>query len=121
MFRIKPCLLLLSLSLLFTNGCALISHGRSEKINLQDLDAIEIGITTKDNIKEMFEEPQKIIYRHNNIESFIYIHGVERSVYIPFALSLGRSGGTGENLIINFENNIVTSYEFVVDQRYLMN
>ena len=120
MLRIKPWLILLSLFLLFNDGCAFVSHGRKDKIGLQDLDAIEIGITKKDDIIEMYGEPQKIIYRQNNIDSFIYIHGTERRVFIPFPISLGRSGGTGENLIINFQNNKVVNYELIVDQRYLV-
>ena len=120
MFRIKSCIILLSVVVLFANGCSTVSHGRMAKIYLEDLDIIEIGVSTKDDIIKAFGEPQKIIYRENDIESFIYTHGVERSVFIPFIISWGRAGGTGENLVINFAHDKAMNYEFIVDQRHLM-
>ena len=107
MNRVKSWLILICFCLIFANGCAVVSQGRMAKIYLEDLDGIEIGITTRDAIIEKFGEPQQIIYRHNDIESFVYTHGVERRVFIPFVVSWGRAGGTGENLIISFQHDKV--------------
>lgn len=112
-------IILIAVAILFLSGCAVVSQGRMAKIYLEDLEEIETGITTKDEIVEKFGQPQQIVYRENNIESYVYLHGIERRVFIPFVISWGRAGGTGENLIISFQYDKVLNYEFRIDQRYL--
>ncbi len=119
MFKSRIWLVVVTFCLMFTSGCAVVSQGRMSKIHLEDLEWFESGITIRQEIVDEFGEPQKIIYRDNGIETLVYMHAVERRLFIPFVLSWGRSGGSGENLIINFQDDILINYELIIDQRYL--
>lgn len=113
-FLIMAALIVLSL---VTNGCAIVSHGRIAKITYRHVDSIKVGVSTKEDIIELLGKPQKIVYKPNDIEVFVYSHGVERSIAIPFILSWGRVGGTGQTLTVTFQSGRVTDYEFITDER----
>jgi len=109
--------LFLMISLFFISGCAIVSHGRMAKIKHSQVDAIEVDVSTKEDIVKMLGKPQKIVHKPNNIEVFIYVHGVERSLAIPFILSWGRASGTGQTLAVSFQYDKVIDYEFTTDER----
>jgi len=107
------------LVLFLVTGCSMISYGRFPSISFKDLDKIKAMETTKDDVVSMLGEPQKIIYKSDNIEVYIYIHSVNRSLAIPFLISLGRTASSGQNLVVTFQYDKVLDYEFTVDQAHM--
>ncbi len=110
-------ILLLTINIVFIHGCAITSHGRMARIKPSQVDTIQVNVTTKEEILEKFGNPQKITSKPNGIDSFIYAGGVERHFGIPFMISFGRAGGSGQTLSIIFKDDIVIDYEFAVEQR----
>lgn len=106
----------ITLVLLFS-GCSIVSHGRLAKITHDQVDSIEVGVSTKEDIVKLLGKPQQIVYKPDNIEIYSYRHGVERSIGIPFIVSWGRAGGTGQTLTVSFQFDKVVDYEFVTDDR----
>ena len=102
------------------SGCGIMFHGRSESISQSIVDTIRIGSTTKEQIVQMFGQPQQIAYRSGGEENYIYQHGVESSIGLPFLISIGRSGSGGQTLTISFEGGVVVDYTFTVDQRKMV-
>jgi len=102
---------------IFISGCAIISHGRVKRITMSKVENIEIGVSTKEDIIKEFGRPQQTMYKPDGTEAYIYTHGVEKSVIIPFLISVGRAGGTSQTLKVIFQADTVIDYEFIVDER----
>ena len=102
------------------NGCAIVSHGRMAKIPSSQVNSIQVGVTTKEEILKKFGEPQKILTKPNGVEVFVYMGGVEQQIGIPFIISLGRTSGSGQTLTITFRDRVVVDYEFSIDQRGML-
>lgn len=98
-------------------GCSIISHGRWSHIPESEVDTIHIGTTTKADILQQLGQPQAMMSKPNGIEVFVYSHGLERAIALPFIISLGRVGGSGETLSISFQQGVVVDYEYKIDQR----
>ena len=110
--------LVLIVSLFIITGCSIVSHGRLAKITHNHVDAIQVGVSTKEDIIKLLGKPQKVMHKSNKMEVFIYIHGIERSIGIPFLISWGRAGGTGQTLRISFDQyGVVMDYDYVTDDR----
>ena len=113
--------LLLMVSLFFINGCAIVSHGRMARIEHSQVDTIQIGSSTKEDIIKLLGKPQQIMHKPDGTEAFIYIHGIERSIGIPWLISWGRGGGTGQTLSVVFDQyGTVIDYEYTTDERGLI-
>lgn len=116
--KFLPGLLLLISLACCISGCAISSHGRMATIKRSQVDTIEIGVSTKKDIMELFGKPQQTIRKPNNIEVFVYIHGVEKTIGIPFLISWSRGSGTGQTLNIIFDQyGKVVDYEYITDER----
>lgn len=110
--------LIISAHFFVISGCAIISHGRMSKIKANQVDSIQIGTTTKDDIIKLFGKPQQIIYKPGNVEIFVYIHGVEQSFIVPFLLmSVGRTSGKGQTFTVTLQEDAVIDYEYRTDER----
>jgi outer membrane protein assembly factor BamE (lipoprotein component of BamABCDE complex) len=111
----------LATALLFNTGCAIISHGRMGRIETGVVDALQIGITKREDVVKLLGKPQQVKYKPNKTEIFIYSHGVERSLGIPLIISWIRSSGTGQTLVITFDQyGVVTDYEYTTDEREMI-
>jgi hypothetical protein len=105
---------------LFINGCSFVWHGRVKEIARTQVDESQIGVSNKENIIQLFGEPQKIVQKPNGVEHFVYIHGVEKAIGIPWILTVVRGGGAGQSLSVAFDKyGVVIDYEYTVDQRFL--
>ena len=113
--------ILLMVSLFFISGCAITSSGRMSKIKRDQVDALRVGVSTKEDVIAMLGKPQKIVYKPNKVEVFVYVHGIERRIGIPFFISWSRGGGTGQKLNIVFDQyGTVIDYEYTTDERGLI-
>ncbi len=101
------------------NGCAIISHGRFEAISEEQVDALKIGVSTKEEVIALLGKPQQIMRKPNEVEVLVYSHGFERNIAIPFLLSIGRAAGSGQNLKVIFKKGIVVDYEYITDDRQI--
>lgn len=111
----------LAVILFSVNGCSIISHGRLNKITPGQVSTVKVGETTKEDVIKALGEPQSVIYKPNNMEVFVYVHGVERSIGIPFFITWGRAGGTGQVLSISFDRyGVVADYEYKTDEREMI-
>lgn len=101
------------------NGCTMMSHGRWSNIERTDVNKLRIGVTTEADVLASFGEPQRIVQRTDGLKILGYSHGLDRGLglSIPFLLSIGRTGGTGQTLNISFRGGVVSDYEYSVDQR----
>lgn len=101
------------------SGCAIISHGRMSKISLQQVKQIKIGESTKEDVIRILGKPQSIVYKPNDVEVYVYVHGIEQSVALSLLLiSIGRGGGTGQTLSVTFDaEGVVMDYEYTRDSR----
>lgn len=102
------------------SGCSFVSHGRYHSITRDQLEVIQINISSKDDIIKEFGEPQKIVYKRDGVEVYIYQHGNDKAIGIPFVIYIARAGGAGQILSITFKDDIVVDYEYVVDQRRIL-
>lgn len=97
-----------------------MSHGRIKSIAPEQVEAIQLNTTTKEDIIKELGEPQQKIYKPYGVEIYIYEHGLKKSIGIPFLITLGRSGGGGQKLMITFRDGIVVDYKYTIDQRNLL-
>ena len=113
------CLALLSsiLGAAFLCGCAIVSHGSFHDIKKDQVDFIQVGTTTEEDVLKHFGNPEQVIKKPNNVSVYIYSHGIERSIAIPFLISVGRAAGSGQRLSIYFKDGLVTDYEYMTDNR----
>lgn len=109
-----------SLMLFTAAGCSFISHGKLRSIERESIDRIEIGRTTTADVVREFGEPQQKTYKPGGVEVYIYQHGLERGVAIPFLITFGRSGGSGQRLQVFFKDDVVIDWDYTIDQRNII-
>lgn len=102
----------------FLSGCSIASRGRMAKIERTQVDSIVVGESTKDDIVKLLGKPQQVRFKPNGTEIFVYMHGIEQSIGIPFIISLSRGGGSGQTLNVIFDQfGTVVDYDYTVDER----
>jgi len=87
---------------------------------MEQVEAIQVNITTKDEIIEIFGVPQQLTLTSTGAEIFTYIHATNRSIGVPFLVSVGRAGTSGERLSISFMDEVVVDYTLTIDQLNIM-
>jgi hypothetical protein len=94
----------------WSQGAVSFSHGKLISIERESIDRIDIGKSTTADIIKEFGEPRQKTYKPGGVEVYIYQHALERGVAIPFLITIGGSGGSGQRLQIFFKGGVVVDW-----------
>jgi outer membrane protein assembly factor BamE (lipoprotein component of BamABCDE complex) len=99
-------------------GCAMMSQGTVLGIPDEAIESLRVGVTTKDEVIAQFGRPHRIMYHPSQgMEVFTYMSSFDRSLFVPFPVTLGRAAGSGKTVNITFVNDVVADYQYTIDQR----
>ncbi len=101
----------------FLQGCSAVYFGRRAKITRQQVAALKVGASTRQDVLDRFGEPQQVTFKPEDVEVLVYAHGVQRGLVTPFFLQLGRAGGRGETLSITLKAGRLVDYAYSVDRK----
>jgi len=95
----------------------MIFHGKMTRVKQSQIEQIQIGTTTREEIIKLLGKPQQFMYKPDGSEALVYMIGVERSFAIPFLLTIGRAGGSSQIFKVILKDGVVVDYELTTDDR----